>query len=216
MHCLNPSSRRVALFLLLGAFVIPAPARAQGVMGPPGFMNQGEQPKARGSEPLAPPPALPGAESKPGAAAPRGKLPLDMSPNDALFDAINRGDIGSARDALSRGADLRARNILGMTPLALAVDLGRNDISFLLLSMRGADASQEPAAAATSAPASPKSPAVGATTPRTTRQAARPTAAREVVSPPEAPRSARLFANDGGAPVPAAGFLGFDPGRAPR
>src|ERR1700757_1385559 len=65
--------------------------------------------------------------------------PSDMEPTDALFDAINRGDIGAARDAISRGADLRGHNVLGMTPMELSVDLGRNDISFLLLSMRGED-----------------------------------------------------------------------------
>jgi hypothetical protein len=59
-----------------------------------------------------------------------------MEPTDALFDAINRGDIGTARDAISRGADLHGHNVLGMTPLELSVDLGRNDISFMLLSMR--------------------------------------------------------------------------------
>ena len=45
----------------------------------------------------------------------------------------------TARDAISRGADLQGHNILGMTPLELSVDLGRNDISFMLLSMRAAD-----------------------------------------------------------------------------
>ena len=60
-----------------------------------------------------------------------------MEPTEALFDAINRGDIGTARDAISRGADLHGHNVLGMTPLELSVDLGRNDISFMLLSMRG-------------------------------------------------------------------------------
>jgi ankyrin repeat protein len=62
-----------------------------------------------------------------------------MPPTDALFDAINRGDIAAARDALNRGADLNGVNVLGMTPMELSVDLGRNDISFLLLSMRGED-----------------------------------------------------------------------------
>ena len=62
-----------------------------------------------------------------------------MEPTEALFDAINRGDIAAARDAISRGAELNGHNILGMTPMELSVDLGRNDISFLLLSMRGTD-----------------------------------------------------------------------------
>ena len=75
-----------------------------------------------------------------------------MQPTDALFDAINRGDIATARDAISRGADLQGQNILGMTPLELSVDLGRNDISFMLLSMRAADdgrSRQAPAARTT-------------------------------------------------------------------
>src|SRR5690242_832961 len=100
---------------------------------------------------VAPPPALPGAGSS-SAPAPLIHVPTDMEPNEALFDSINRGDIATARDAISRGADLHARNILGMTPLELSIDLGRNDISFMLLSMRAADeprpaASQRAAAA---------------------------------------------------------------------
>src|SRR5689334_22325917 len=84
------------------------------------------------------PPALPGAASTKDA-APAQRLASDMEPTEALFDAINRGDIGAARDAISRGADLKGHNVLGMSPLELAIDLGRNDISFMLLSMRGAE-----------------------------------------------------------------------------
>ena len=80
-----------------------------------------------------------------------------MEPTDALFDAINRGDIGSARDAISRGADLHGQNILGMTPMELSVDLGRNDISFLLLSMRGADDGRNRQPPATTTAAKPVS-----------------------------------------------------------
>ena len=65
------------------------------------------------------PPALPGAESAPDEAARAGE-PTDLQPTDALFDAINRGDMVEARDALSRGADLQGRSVLGMTPLALS------------------------------------------------------------------------------------------------
>src|SRR5262249_7046400 len=96
---------------------------------------------------VAPPPALPGAASNDASAAPTGHAPTDMEPNDALFDAINRGDITVARDALSRGADMNARNILGMTPMELSVDLGRNDISFMLLSMRDTGGRPAPATA---------------------------------------------------------------------
>ena len=99
----------------------------------------------------APPPALPGAASHANSVAPATKNPTDMSPNDALFDAINRGDIAGARDALSRGAELEAHNVLGMTPMELSVDLGRNDISFLLLSYRGAGGSDSGAAQAQAA-----------------------------------------------------------------
>ena len=135
-----------------------------------------------------------------------------MSPNDALFDAINRGDIAVARDALNRGAQLDAHNLLGMTPMELSVDLGRNDISFLLLSYRGSDSSS-------GAPARvrpgwhhrrrlPKR--WWRNRPRTSVQVPVKAAA------PVAPQTPRLFANDGGSPVPGAGFLGFDAGRSER
>src|SRR3954470_1592568 len=92
-------------------------------------------------DPPAPPlpPALPGAKTNANAVAPANRIPTDMQPTEALFDSINRGDIAAARDAISRGADLGGRNLLGMTPMELSVDLGRNEISFLLLSMRGGD-----------------------------------------------------------------------------
>jgi hypothetical protein len=130
-----------------------------------------------------------------------------MAPNDALFDAINRGDIASARDALNRGADLRAVNILGMTPMELSVDLGRNDISFLLLSMRGEGGSERPpVAVAKAAPA--KKPEVAVKTASAARQA---TAVKPVSVAQKPVQAPKLFANDGGTPRPDAGFLGFDP-----
>ncbi len=153
---------------------------------------------------VAPPPALPGAGSG-NAPAPLTRVPTDMEPNDALFDAINRGEIATARDAISRGADLHARNILGMTPLELSVDLGRNDISFMLLSMRAADDTR-PARSqrAVAAKAEPKHPVREAkkTSPRPAAPAAAPVQ-----------QTARLFSGDGGTPNPNAGFLGFDSAR---
>jgi len=148
----------------------------------------------------APPPALPGARSsaKP---APAQQLPTDMEPTEALFDAINRGDIGAARDAISRGADLNGRNVLGMSPMELSVDLGRNDIAFLLLSMRAGDRGRAPA----SAPAAAKPPEKP-----TTGKATRVSAPAHSAPAQQTPR---LFANDGGTPVPSAGFLGFDSAR---
>jgi ankyrin repeat protein len=155
---------------------------------------------------VAPPPALPGAQSNNSGAAPATKAPTDMEPNDALFDAINRGDLAAARDAISRGADLSAQNVLGMTPLELSVDLGRNDISFVLLSMRGGDGSVAPPSPATKAAAG-KSGQV---------KQAKETPARSAkvtkVAQPAQTQTPRLFAGDGGTPNPNAGFLGFDSG----
>ncbi len=151
------------------------------------------------------PPGLPGAAPATSAAPPT-HVPTDMEPTEALFDAINRGDIGSARDAISRGADLRGHNVLGMTPLELSVDLGRNDISFLLLSMRGGDdgQSRQPPAGQTAAK------------PPLTRQAKqvppRPPS-KVAVTAPAPQQTAHLFSGDGGTPNPNAGFLGFDSGR---
>lgn len=153
------------------------------------------------------PSAVPGATART-PAAPATKLATDLSPNDALFDAINRGDITAARDALNRGAELSAHNVLGMTPMELSVDLGRNDISFLLLSMRGEDSgrgsrlseSQQPAAADKPAKQAKAAPAPAPASAQNAKMV-------PVASPPVA--RAKLFANDGGAAVPNAGFLGF-------
>jgi hypothetical protein len=84
----------------------------------------------------APPPAIPGAISS-STPAPPLKSAAEMSPNDALFDSINRGDAGGARDAMNRGAQLDAHNVLGQTPLDAAIEANRNDITFMLLSLRG-------------------------------------------------------------------------------
>jgi len=157
---------------------------------------------------IAPPPAVPGSKPTANSGGPSGTPPtplapgdrpaaLDLPPTDALFDAINRGDIASAKDAISRGADLTAQNVLGLTPLDLSVDLGRNDISFLLLSLSTPDASPRAVTSATP-------------TPDTRLAKSRPvTAPRETVKAPSAPRTPQLFAGDGGVAVPQAGFLGF-------
>jgi hypothetical protein len=159
---------------------------------------------------VAAPDAIPGATAR-APAAPATKGAGDLQPTDALFDAINRGDIAAARDALNRGADLDGVNILGMTPMELSVDLSRNDISFLLLSMRGEDSGRGSRATGRDTPA----PAPTGKTART----GKPGAAAKVVASKPAPAKTpvagkavtpKLFANDGGAPLPSAGFLGFD------
>jgi hypothetical protein len=173
-----------------------------GAIGP--APSVGPPPKAAGPK-EAPPPALPGAASNAAGAAPATTAPADMEPTDALFDAINRGDIATARDAINRGADLNGRNVLGMTPMELSVDLGRNDISFLLLSMRGGDEGGPPRA--TIATTQPK--------PGKQAKASKPALATKVTATaqPVPSQTARLFSGDGGTPVPTAGFLGFDSAR---
>jgi len=171
---------------------------------------------------VAPPPALPGAASHADTVAPATRIPTDMSPDDALFDAINRGDIAAARDAMSRGAELDAHNLLGMTPMELSVDLGRNDISFLLLSYRSSDTSRSASAPGQVAQGQvaqgqAKMATPGAR-PRAAAVAGRTTGRREQVVPVKTdvaatPQTPRLFANDGGTPVPGAGFLGFGSAR---
>ncbi len=178
---------------LLIALILPAAAFAQIAprSAPP---IQPERPR----EPL--PNAVPGARAQPGAAE---RTRQNLGPNEALFDAINRGDLRDARDAITRGADLNSRNVLGLTPLELSVDLGRNDISFMLLSMRGA---------AGSAP-SPRGreTGIGGEPPRI----AAPARSRQPTVPVQAapPSLPRLWAGDGGTPQPDIGFLGFDAGR---
>jgi len=217
----NLFPHRAALFatLLLGVPGSMPAAHAQiGPMDPSQMMSRTahEAPQITNKE-LAAPPALPGAATRSGAAAPATRIPQDLSPNDALFDAINRGDVAAARDALGRGADLRAHNVLSMTPMEVAVDLGRNDISFLLLSYRegnkpGGDRPADESAFA-SAPASHPRPS-----PPKAVQGAHVIPAKAVmpVPAPVAQQVPRLFANDGGNPVPSAGFLGFGSGTSPR
>lgn len=156
-----------------------------------------------------PPPALPGSRAEPNIVAPATRPGTDMPPTEALFDAINRGDVTAARDAVSRGADLNGQNVLGLTPLELSVDLGRNDLSFLLLSLRGPSSSAVPLEAA----APPRAPT--ASERRAAAQEERTARARQrtPAAPASSPQAPRLFAGDGGTPIPQSGFLGFDSAR---
>jgi hypothetical protein len=139
----------------------------------------------------APPAAIPGAEPN-GEPAPASKNAAEMSPNDALFDAINRGDSTAARDAMNRGAQLDAKNVLGQTPIDAAIEANRNDITFLLLSLRGAvGGGQRPSQMAAKAAAQTASARAG-----------RVKVSQAVVQ--TAPRIA-----DRGTPNPAVGFTGF-------
>jgi hypothetical protein len=204
---------KVLSVLVLGAGLTLSAASAgwaQG-LGIPG----GQDPIAAGRHSVAPSkPELAPAEAMPGAKAREPAVPSkrpagDMQPTEALFDAINRGDIAAARDALNRGADLNGVNVLDMTPMELSVDLGRNDISFLLLSMRGEDSGRGSRSVGRDHPGKAESasppPAV-----RTARAVKPSAAARPAPVATKMPAGPKLFANDGGAPLPGAGFLGFD------
>lgn len=209
-HGMNKTAGRRLAALALGATLSVTmasegwPQMLPGMPPMPGTGGLGQQrgPKAEPDNKSAEAPAdvLPGARARV-PAAPKTKAFNDMQPTDALFDAINRGDIASARDALSRGADLNGVNVLGMTPMELSVDLGRNDITFLLLSLRGEDSGRgsramahADAAAAKTAQAKPGKAGRG--------RPQRDVVAKTVATP-------KLFAEDGGTPQPSAGFLGF-------
>ncbi len=189
-------------------------------------------------EKQAPPPALPGALSDPSRVAAPTRAPTEMSPTEALFDAVNRGDLDSTRDAITRGAELEATNLLGLTPLELSIDLGRNDITFVLVSLRNAGevagSGRRRGGTAVNQSAARSSGAAAAsagvkTAPRERVQAAsldgsvKPAAAAPVaVERPASVAATRpvssgkaavpVYAADGGVPNPQAGFLGFGQG----
>jgi hypothetical protein len=156
------------------------------------------------------PAGIPGAQARDTAPPPAGSL--DIPPTDALFEAINRGDLSMAKDALNRGADLSGRNVLGMTPLDLSIDLSRNDITFLLLSMRSQAAVSGPPSAAPPpggkrlAGAKPAKPVREANSTSQTRSASAVTA----ITAAAASAPVR-YASVPTSPVPQAGFLGFGP-----
>ena len=195
------SPRMISIARAAIAFsMLSGPVLAQG-LSPGAFNPVGSKPPSARTA-VVPPPAVPGSRAEPSAVAPASPTSLDMPPTEALFDAINRGDMVVAKDAVSRGADIQGRNILGLTPIELAVDLGRNDISFMLLSLRGDSGARRPAAAE-------PSKAENAAATRAERNQ-RNKAAAAAPPLPAAPQTARLFAGNGGQPIPQAGFLGFD------
>ena len=190
---------RARLFpVLLTGLLLASPAWAQfsGSTGP-GSIATGRSTRSAPAPTAAEPAALPGTRPNTGP-TPLTKPPSEMGPTEALFDAVNRGDAGAARDAMARGADLNGHNILGLTALELAVDLGQNEIAFLLLSLRDAEptfrAGRPAAHTAATPPAAARRP-----TPAAPARTASATSATQQ----------RQYQSDGGAPVPNAGFLGF-------
>jgi hypothetical protein len=207
---------RLAALLLAAPLAAHAQVATPGINGPgtltgapsPGPAGSNPSDKDKASNALAP--ALPGAVTTTDSVAPPTKPASEMSPNDELFDGIERGDIQAVRDALSRGASLDARDVLGETPIELSIDLGRHAITFTLLSMRGTNQGDTPppppllaAAPAKGAKAAPiRAEAGGANTVRVAASAA-PSAAGEA--------GLEMATEIAGKPDPANGFLGFAP-----
>lgn len=198
--------RRILLLAPLALTLLPvAPALAQ-FSGPPP-----DTPRAAPRAPAA----------LPGIAARRAPEPIpadpnaNLSPTAALFDAINRGDLPAARDAVNRGASLEERNVLGLTPIDAAVDQGRNEILFFLLSSRGATRGPQapPEASLSPAQRAARDRAAAVEAERSARAAATALGAGGGPRGPAPVTRPRLFANDGGAARPEMGFLGFDAGR---
>jgi hypothetical protein len=184
--------------LLLPAFALAAWAALPVPEAAAQFRSGGEPAGPAAERP--PPAALPGLQYRTAPAAIPPEPGQNLPPNAALFDAINRGDLPAAREAVARGATLEARNVLGLTPMDAAVDQGRTEIMFYLLSLRGG-----------SRPAAPP-PEASAAAPPPRRTAAPPRAAARQAPAQQRP-SPQLWAGDGGAPIPSVGFLGFDAGR---
>lgn len=195
-------SRTILMAALLVA-ALPAPEAAAQLMRNSAPRGAGQAPAPR-----PPPAALPGLQGRRAPEPIPGDPTQSLPPNAALFDAINRGDLTAAREAVARGADIESRNVLGLTPVDAAVDQGRTEIMFYLLSVRGAPRGGPPPAEAEQRPA----PASQASRRRDARRSAEPPRPAAVEAPTPV-RSARLWAGDGGAPNPAIGFLGFDAGR---
>jgi hypothetical protein len=215
----RPESAVTLTARLVAALYLLAPLPALAQIGPPGA-NAGPS-AGRGSPAVntpagaketvkeAPPPALPGAEPATEGVIPTDKAAADLPPTEALFDSIHRGDVASARDALSRGAELDGRNVLGQSPLDLSIDLNRNDITFLLLSMRGPGGADRGPREASAAPASAEAPAARGRRGRAAREAAARPGRGPGEAGPDGGARPVLFANDGGVPRPSVGFLGF-------
>ncbi|QCE34261.1 ankyrin repeat domain-containing protein [Acetobacteraceae bacterium] len=157
-------------------------------------MEQQRQEEARkNSLSKAPPSALPGVENS--YEEPSIHSNNDTNPTQALFESINKGSMNAAREALSRGADITARNVLDQTPLDMAIDLNRNNIVFLLLSLRGYN---------------PEGHLIKTTTHEETGDmSAKVSGTASMVVNPK--REEPHYDPSGGVPIPKIGFLGYGP-----
>ncbi len=206
MHRTRPRHALVLGVALLGWAALPASDAAAQIL-------RNSAPRTDQTPATRPPPAaLPGLQGRRAPEPIPGDPNQSLPPNAALFDAINRGDLPAAREAVARGAETEARNVLGLTPVDAAVDQGRTEIMFYLLSVRGASrvGGPPPEAEGRTAAAPPLS---SRRRNARSRDAEPPGPPPAVEAAPAPVRSARLWAGDGGAPNPAVGFLGFDAGR---
>lgn len=201
MFTRSARARAVAAFLTLVMLAAPlasAYAQSRDDEEAAGAAASAAAAAAAKKKKLAVPKALPGSHVDASDIAPLERPPSEMKPNEALFDGVNRGDAAAVREALARGAELETPNVLGQTATELSIDLGRNEITFLLLSMRGALGQPTSRRAANVATA----PVVARSAP-----AAKPVA---VATPrPAAVVAPKPFVNNPGTPAPQSGFLGF-------
>jgi hypothetical protein len=174
----------------------------------------------------APQPSAPGLPgSRPGNVVTKGITNADLlSPNDELFDAIDRGDTSAARDAIARGAELDATNAVGQTPIDESVALGRNDITFLLVTLLHAGGSDITDAQGPMAMPPPNTLGLsnkderavstpvsffGSQTPATATRRRTHHYASVAEGGAQTPAPAQSYSDATGKPVPAAGFVGF-------
>ena len=184
----------LGVMFALGA--APAFAQMSGMGG-----GAGGAPKPQPVVPDIVPPALPGAGNMPLATAPTMQAPQTGDPTTQLFSAINSGDYDSAQDALSRGANLYARNALDETPLELAIALNRTTITFLLLQTRNE----------TGGDLVGPGPAAEATAGSTQGAPGKPQMMQRADTGPGFHEAAPVMGNNPGTPDPQSGFLGFGP-----
>jgi hypothetical protein len=185
------------------AGLLLSPAAWAQSMVPNGQNGPSVQPKA--PVPDFAPPALPGAGSGPGIATAPKVVKLNQGdPTTGLFTAINANDYAGAQDAISRGADLTARNTLGETPLDLSIALNQNSITFLLLGARNETSGQPAAVTQGTSGAHVRAHPLTHTMPAAMETPPAYAPPARVPAPP-------LAGNDPGTPNAASGFLGFGP-----
>ncbi len=206
--------RTAGAVALLAGFALLQPAAAQmagggagagagSPMGMAGPMGGGGLHAPQAPQEVAPP-ALPGASGV-GNISAGPVTTTNEDPTKLLFSAINHGDYTQARAAVSRGANLNARNALDETPIELAVELNRNNITFMLLSVR---AEEGPSGGGANGDND-----TGQST-RTIAATTRPTIHRSQPAMTYHAQQTRVQPNAAlpdqpGIPNPAAGFLGF-------